>query len=219
MSLFDRPGLEQAIAGHDAVVNLATSIPPVSRTLSRKAWVANNRVRTEGSRTLVDAALPAGARRYIQESITFLYPDGRASWIDETFPVEVTPVTASAVDAETNAGLFTAAGGVGIVLRFGAFYGPDSDHTAASSAWPGWRWTSCPERTRAGANLASAWDPLGFPTEPIRYHFKAVLASGVGWAQDAGRVSARYPPYTCRLVGDARRFPVSTAPLERQWSP
>lgn len=40
-------------------------------------------------------------------------------------------VTASAVDAEASAARFTAAGGVGIVLRFGAFYGPDSAHTIA----------------------------------------------------------------------------------------
>ena len=67
VSLFDRPALERVIAGHDVVVNLATSIPSVARMASPKAWEANDRIRTEGSRILVDAALAAGARRYIQE--------------------------------------------------------------------------------------------------------------------------------------------------------
>ena len=37
-------------------------------------------------------------------------------------------VTASALDAERNAARFTEDGGSGVVLRFGMFYSPDSDH-------------------------------------------------------------------------------------------
>ena len=128
VGLFDPEGLRAAVAGHDVVVNLATSIPPVSRMLSASAWRTNDRIRSEGSRNLVDAALAGGAGRFIQESITFLYADGGSEWIDEDSPVEASAVLASALDAEANVARFTAAGGTGVVLRFGAFYGPDSAH-------------------------------------------------------------------------------------------
>ncbi|MGH2690389.1 MAG: NAD-dependent epimerase/dehydratase family protein, partial [Actinomycetota bacterium] len=127
--LSDPEGLRGAVAGHDAVVNLATSIPPVSRMLSAGAWAANDRIRSEGSRNLVDAALAAGVPRFVQESVTFLYADGGDDWIDEDAPVDAGAILRSSLDAEANAARFTAAGGTGIVLRFGAFYGPDSRHT------------------------------------------------------------------------------------------
>jgi nucleoside-diphosphate-sugar epimerase len=82
VSLFDRDGLTAALAGHDAVVTLATKIPSISHALAPGAWDENNRIRTEGSATLVDAAIAAGVSRYVQESITFTYPDGGDAWID-----------------------------------------------------------------------------------------------------------------------------------------
>ena len=113
--------------------------------MSRAAWRNNDRIRTEGSRNLVEAALAGGASRYVQESVTFLYADGGSEWLDEGSPTQPNPVTASALDAEAAAGEFTASGGAGVVLRFGAFYGSDSEHTllqlkmarAGFSALPG----------------------------------------------------------------------------------
>ena len=49
VSLFDRSALTAVFTGHDAVVNLATAIPSMSRWMSAKAWRSNDRVRTEGS--------------------------------------------------------------------------------------------------------------------------------------------------------------------------
>ena len=43
----------------------------------------NDRLRTEASRNLADAAAGAGATRFIQESIAFLYRDGGDGVIDE----------------------------------------------------------------------------------------------------------------------------------------
>src|SRR5580765_982765 len=61
VSLFDPDALRAAVAGHDAVCNLATHIPPLTRAADPRAWDENNRIRTDGSRNLVDAALAAGA--------------------------------------------------------------------------------------------------------------------------------------------------------------
>src|SRR6478735_4710910 len=87
-SLFDPDALRAAVAGHDAVCNLATHIPPLTRAANPGAWAENTRIRSEGSGNLVDAALAAGATVYVQESIAFLYGDHRDEWVD----AESTPI-------------------------------------------------------------------------------------------------------------------------------
>jgi nucleoside-diphosphate-sugar epimerase len=65
VSLFDPDALRDAIAGHDAVVNLATKIPSVSRMAQMSAWEENERIRREASGNLVEAALAAGAAVFV----------------------------------------------------------------------------------------------------------------------------------------------------------
>lgn len=129
ISLFDRQALTAALAGHDAVVNLASAIPPITRFLSAKAWQADHRVRSQGSTALADAALAAGVGRMIQESVCMLYRDHGARWIDEDAPIDRYPNTRGNIAAETAAHGFTEAGGTGTVLRFGWFYGPGAAHS------------------------------------------------------------------------------------------
>src|SRR5215831_7621132 len=57
VDLFDADGLQKAVAGSEAVLHLATRIPPARQAMRREAWAENDRIRTEGSRTLVDAAV------------------------------------------------------------------------------------------------------------------------------------------------------------------
>ena len=59
--LFDPDSLRAAVAGADAVLHLATRIPPSSDMRHRSAWVENDRIRAEGTKNLVDAAIEAGA--------------------------------------------------------------------------------------------------------------------------------------------------------------
>ncbi|WP_037065373.1 NAD-dependent epimerase/dehydratase family protein [Pseudonocardia acaciae] len=129
VSLFERSALAEAFAGHDAVANLATAIPPTSRFMSAKAWRKNDRVRTEGSAAVVDAALASGVAGLVQESVSMLYGDGGADWIDEDAPVDPYPLARSNLTAEANARRFTEAGGTAVVLRFGLFYGPGAAHS------------------------------------------------------------------------------------------
>ena len=56
VSLFDCEGLTAAFAGHDAVVNLASALPPTHRMILPSAWTDNHRVRGEGSDNVADAA-------------------------------------------------------------------------------------------------------------------------------------------------------------------
>ena len=133
VDLFDAEAVRAAVAGHDVVINLATHIPSLTKASWPGAWSENDRVRTEISKHLVDAAMVGGARRYIQESITMVYADGGDRWLDETTPFGPSPFAGPVKVAEANAARFTepeGVGRVGIVLRFAMFYGDGASHTA-----------------------------------------------------------------------------------------
>ena len=132
VDLFDPDGLATAVAGHQAVLNLATAIPPMRKMDQSDAWAANIRIRTEGSANLVEAALRGGVDRFVQESIAFTYGDRGDNWIDEDTPLETAGLT-DVTTAEANARRFAESrpGNVAVVLRFGWFYGPGSEQTAS----------------------------------------------------------------------------------------
>ncbi len=138
VSLFDTDALTKAFAHHDAVVNLASALPSMYRFVSAKAWARNQDVRTRGSASVVDAALAANVPVVVQESVAMLYKPQGSSWIDETMPVDHYPITSGNHAAEANAHRFTSAGGTGIVLRFGLFYGPGATHSEQMLAQAKW---------------------------------------------------------------------------------
>jgi nucleoside-diphosphate-sugar epimerase len=127
--LFDKSALLRAVRNCDAVLHLATHIPPANKASSRQAWKENDRIRTEGTRKLVDLALEAGVATFIYPSVVFIYRDGGADWLDATKPMDITPLLQSTLDAEREVERFSQSGKRGIVLRMGGFYGPTSGHT------------------------------------------------------------------------------------------
>jgi nucleoside-diphosphate-sugar epimerase len=129
VSMFDRSALTEAFKGHDAVVNLATAIPPSLKFLQTKAWTENDRVRKQGSAAIIDAAIAAGVERVVQESVSMIYPDRGDAWIDEQCPPDPFPMAQANLAAEANANRFSTAGGAGVVLRFGWLYGPGARHS------------------------------------------------------------------------------------------
>ena len=133
VDLFDLEAVKAAVAGNEAVVNFATKIPPIMRMRWKGAWKENDRLRTEGSRVLVDAALAAGAAVYVQESITFMYRDGGDAWLDEDSPLSISWIALqSMVNGEGETERFSTAGGRGISLRFSGFYAPYARSTLDS---------------------------------------------------------------------------------------
>ena len=133
VDLFDRPGLERALAGHDAVVNLATHMPgTMLRAFLPWSWHENDRLRRDASRILVDAALAGRVGRFVQESFAPVYPDRGEAWIGEEVPIAPTRYNRTVADAEASARRFAASdGGAGVVLRFAAFYGADAFQSLA----------------------------------------------------------------------------------------
>jgi nucleoside-diphosphate-sugar epimerase len=132
VSLFEPESLGRAMAGHDAVVNLATKIPPLRRMASARAWDENERIRREASAHLVDAAIAAGVGVFVQESLAFLYGEHGDEWLDaESTRWAPSMFTEAMETAERHVARFTGHGGRGVVLRFGRFYAPDSDQVDA----------------------------------------------------------------------------------------
>ena len=129
VSIFDRAALTESFRGHDAVVNLATSMPSMATFLFRRAWRPTERIRIDGSAAVVDAALAAGVPRLVQESVSMVYPDRGADWIDEDVAPDPYPNARGNLAAETSATRFTASGRSGTVLRLGLFYGPGARHS------------------------------------------------------------------------------------------
>ena len=137
VELYDGDAIRRAIAGSDAVLRLTTKIPPTLMQMwSAAAWRETNRLRTVGARVLVNAASAERIPIYIHESVVFVYADGGDRWLGEDAPIDDggTEILRAALQGETHAARFSAAGGRGIVLRFGAFYGPDAPSTMETIA-------------------------------------------------------------------------------------
>jgi nucleoside-diphosphate-sugar epimerase len=136
VDLHDPGAVRRAVAGCQAVLRLTTRIPPTAEMGRPEAWGETNRLRTEGARVLVDAALAGRVKVYVHESIVFVYADAGPAWIMEDGPTDAagSPVLEAAVAGEEEAVRFTRAGGRGVVLRFGRFYGPDEPFTLETVA-------------------------------------------------------------------------------------
>lgn len=129
-NLFDAAAVKDAVDCHDAVVHLATHIPPMRKAARTASWATNDRLRADASRNLVDAATSTGATRFVQESICFPYEDRGADWVDESTARTSNAIFASVFTAETNAAELADRGGATVVLRFAQLYSADSQHVS-----------------------------------------------------------------------------------------
>jgi nucleoside-diphosphate-sugar epimerase len=123
--VYDAEALTETLrAAHpDVVMHQLTDLSGGDRT-------ANARVREVGTRNLVDAALAAGVRRVIAQSIAWAYEPGSAP-ATEDVPLDL---HSDAVRQSTVSGIATLETAVRdvpewVVLRYGMFYGPDTWYT------------------------------------------------------------------------------------------
>lgn len=123
--LFDPDAMRDAASSCQAILHLATKIP--AQLGKRSAWAETDHIRRDGTRIVVDAALAQGVATVVYPSICFVYPESGVEWVDSTTcePL-IVDYYRSTFDAEAEIARFSAAGGRGIVLRMGFFYGPES---------------------------------------------------------------------------------------------
>ena len=128
VDLFDPSSVRAAVDGCDAVVHMATHIPPMTRAWRAGAWEDNDRLRREGTPIMVDASRDAGATVFVKESVCFSYADGGDRPLDEEAPLDPDPRLESGLVAERSAVGFgdEATGRRGVALRFGLFYSHDA---------------------------------------------------------------------------------------------
>jgi nucleoside-diphosphate-sugar epimerase len=130
VDVYDRAALGAAMlaARPDVVVHQITDLPHgLKAELMAEGLIRNARVRIEGTRNLVDAALGAGVGRLVAQSIAFVYAPGREPH-DESDPLNSPgeePWRTTMEGVVTLERLATTSSGLdGLVLRYGMFYGP-----------------------------------------------------------------------------------------------
>ncbi len=131
--IFDPKAMTHHVAGHDAVLHLATSIPKSPRP-RKKDWVMNDLLRTKGTQNLIRAALENRVRVYVQESIVHLYARYDGAKVDESVALghDLPYTLQSALEMERIIERHVRNDGLpSITLRFGGFYGPGAQNTVS----------------------------------------------------------------------------------------
>ena len=137
--VFDADGVREAMAAAspDAVIHQLTAMPTRLDWGNSDLFKEHNRVRTEGARILLDAALTSGAHRIVAQSIAFAYaPTGDfVKDEDAALFTDAPPPLGGAIAAVAEVEqLITGSGGIeGLVLRYGMLYGPGTYHDRLGS--------------------------------------------------------------------------------------
>jgi nucleoside-diphosphate-sugar epimerase len=132
VDVYDAQKLKLAVyaAQPDVIIHQLTDLPqdPAKLAAGREA---NARLRMEGTRNLVDAALASGVRRIIAQSIAFAYAP-RQGPLTEDHPLDPSQTGVSALEQAV-----TRTDGIdGIVLRYGRLYGPGTWTDVAKGPGP-----------------------------------------------------------------------------------
>lgn len=139
VDVFDATALARAIsvAGPEIVIHQLTDLP---RGLDASRMAEGNaRIRSEGTRNLVAAAIAAGATRLIAQSIAWAYAPGPEPHAEDD-PLDIHAEGARAITVGGVAALerqvLNAPPMAGIVLRYGQIYGPGTGADAPKGSAP-----------------------------------------------------------------------------------
>ena len=187
VDVFDAEAVARAVkaARPDVVIHQLTDLPKnLEPSLMPQAIHRNARIRSEGTRNLVRAAIAAGARRLVAQSIGWAYAPGPEPHA-ESDPLDA--------EAEGDRGI-TLRGVIaleelvlgsppleGIVLRYGQLYGPGT-HSAVPSA-------SAPVHVDAAAYAAVLAIARGRPgayniAQPNKHIVTEKARAELGWDAD-----------------------------------
>jgi nucleoside-diphosphate-sugar epimerase len=129
VDVFDAPALHDAMEriGPASVIHQLTDLPAgLPPEKMAQAVAANARIRDEGTRNLVAAAVAAGATKFVAQSIAWAYREGAMPY-DEMQPLDTEATGARRVSIDGVVSLerqVLEAPLTGTVLRYGQLYGP-----------------------------------------------------------------------------------------------
>jgi nucleoside-diphosphate-sugar epimerase len=139
VDVFDALALRRLVVAHEpeVVIHQLTNLPDDLLALDDarmdRALRDNARIRSEGTPNLVSAALAAGARRLVAQSIAWIYAPGREPHV-ESDPVNTGATGRGAITVggtmALEAAVLGAAPLAGVVLRYGWLYGQGTNHDA-----------------------------------------------------------------------------------------
>ena len=142
VDVFNAAALTQAMVQvePDVVVHQLTDLALIhDRNRLTEALTRNARLRTEGTRNLVAAAVEAGARRVIAQSIAWIYAPGPEPHTEED-PLNLDATGMAAITVQGVVALEQAVLAArqieGIVLRYGWLYGPGTGTGVAAGSPP-----------------------------------------------------------------------------------
>jgi nucleoside-diphosphate-sugar epimerase len=135
----DRAAVEAAVreAAPEVVVHQLTAIGNVDPRHMERSFAATNRLRIEGTDNLLAAARAVGVRRFVAQSNGgFTYPRTGGQVKTEQDPLDPAPIRPMAAMISAVKHLEEAVLGAdwteGVVLRYGAFYGPGTSMAPGS---------------------------------------------------------------------------------------
>jgi nucleoside-diphosphate-sugar epimerase len=136
VDVFDADALRAAVeeARSEAIVHELTALPDRLDFRKEDVYAPTNRVRTEGTRNLLDAARTVGARRFVCQSIAFAYRNEgtRVKTEDDPLLDDAPGAFGSGLKAlrEMESIVLGADALESLVLRYGFFYGPGTHYDA-----------------------------------------------------------------------------------------
>jgi nucleoside-diphosphate-sugar epimerase len=178
IDVFDADALRTALvaARPDIVIHQLTDLPPGLDPAQMQAGrVRNAHIREEGTRNLIAAAVAAGAKRMIAQSIAFAYAPGPTPYREDApldpYARAVASLEQQVLDAPME----------GIVLRYARFYGPGTGFDTPAAGGAVHVEAAADAARRAVTQGAKGIYNIAEPAETLS---SAKAHSDLGWAAD-----------------------------------
>ena len=128
VDLFNKNEIIAATIGCDAILHLATSIP--KKPLARLAdWKTNDKIRTEGTANLVNAAITNNIKAFICQSVTMIYGQQHGDFVSTSTPLPDDQIAMGKSTILMEKMLVERMPGKYVIFRFGNFYSEDDFFT------------------------------------------------------------------------------------------
>lgn len=219
VDVFDRDRLAEVIRTEhpDAVIHQLTS-------LRNGGYPATNRLRAEGTRNLVDAALSAGVQTVVAQSYC-LYAPG-PGLADETDPLDMdSQAFGAAAEALVTLEAIVSEAPHGVLLRYGTLYGPGTGYARDGAIAAQVRRGELPatEDVTSFLHVEDAADAavqaLGWPAGPVNI-VDDEPAPGTDWLPVyAAAIGAGVPPERPGTGSGLRGAANSKAQKDYGWQP